>query len=363
MHPTLSRRALGRATLARQLLIDRGDLGVVETVEHVVGLQAQVPAVPYLALWNRITGFTADDLSAAMLDRSVVRMTLMRGTIHTVSARDAYGIRPWVQPMLERLFATTPWGKALRGIELAPMLAAAAELTAETPLTRADLGPLLALRFPDLDGSDLAWAFSYLVPVVQPTPRGVWGRTGKSALTPLTAWLPNEHSKQAAEEIVARFLTAFGPASVADISTWSGLTRLREIVESMDLRRYRNEDGTELFDVPDGLLPDPDTLVPTRFAPEYDNALLAYDDRSRVIADEEHEMLVGGPGGHIGTVLVDGFVRATWALTGRDEISRLTIRQSGKLNRTERKGIEAEGRNLFAFLRPGVEPAITFQDA
>src|SRR3954453_11970887 len=105
MHPTLSRRALGRATLARQLLIDRSELGVVETVEHVVGLQAQVPAVPYLALWNRIAGFTTDDLSAAMLDRSVVRMTLMRGTIHTVSARDSYGIRPWVQPMVERVFA------------------------------------------------------------------------------------------------------------------------------------------------------------------------------------------------------------------------------------------------------------------
>lgn len=363
MHPTLSRRALGRATLARQLLIDRAELGVVETVEHVVGLQAQVPAVPYLALWNRIVGFSPDDLAAAMLDRSVVRMTLMRGTIHTVSAADAYGIRPWVQPMLERVFNNTPWGKALRGIEIAPILAAAAELTADQPLTRADLAPLLALRYPELDGSDLAWAFSYLVPVVQPTPRGVWGKTGKSALTPLAAWLPHEHSKHAAEDIVARFLAAFGPASIADISCWCGMSRLRELVDGMDLRRYRNEDGADLYDVPDGLLPDPDTLVPTRFAPEYDNALLAYDDRSRVIDDAEHEMLAGGPGGHVGTVLVDGFVRATWALTGRDEFSRLTIRQSVRLNRTERKGIEAEGRNLFAFLRPGVEPAITFLDA
>jgi hypothetical protein len=363
VHPTLSRRALGRATLARQLLIDRSEVGVVDAVEHLVGLQAQVPAVPYLALWNRIAGFSTDDLSAAMLDRSLVRMTLMRGTIHTVSAKDAYGLRPWVQPMLERTFGNTPWGKALRGIDLGPAMAAAAELTADAPMTRADLAPLLSLRFPDLDGSDLAWAFSYLVPVVQPTPRGVWGRSGKSALTPVETWLGEQHAKQSAEDIVRRFLTAFGPASVADISSWSGVSRLREIVEDMDLRRFTNEDGAELFDIPDGLLPDPDTMVPPRFAPEYENALLAYDDRSRVIADGEHEMLIGGPGGHVGTLLVDGFVRATWALTGRDELSRLTIRQSVKLNRTERKGIEAEGRNLFAFLRPGVEPAITFLDA
>lgn len=131
----------------------------------------------------------------------------------------------------------------------------------------------------------------------------------------------------------------------------------------MDLRRFTTEDGAELFDIPDGLLPDPDTLVPMRFLPEYENALLTYDDRSRVIADAEHEMLVGGPGGHVGTVLVDGFVKATWALTGHESSTRLTIRQSIKLNRTEQKGIEAEGRNLVGFLRPGAEPAITFLDA
>lgn len=316
-----------------------------------------------LALWNRIAEFRTEDLSTAMVDRAVVRMTLMRGTIHSVSARDAYGLRPWVQPMLERTFATTPWGKALRGIELGPAMKAAVELTTDQPLTRADLAPHLALQFPELEGTDLAWAFSYLVPVVQPTPRGVWGKGGKSALTPLEAWLPSPQPAQAATEIIQRFLTAFGPATIADISSWSGVRRLREIVEGMDLRRFTTEDGAELFDIPDGLLPDPDTLVPMRFLPEYENALLAYDDRSRVIADAEHEMLVGGPGGHVGTVLVDGFVKATWALTGHESSTRLTIRQSIKLNRTEQKGIEAEGRNLVGFLRPGAEPAITFLDA
>src|SRR5262249_45784050 len=135
-HPTLSRRALGRAPLARQLLLERQNLGVVAAVEQVVGLQAQVPAVPYLALWNRLADFSTDDLSRAMLDRTVVRMTLLRGTIHTVSAADAYALRPWVQPMLERVFATTAWGKALRGVDIAPAMAVAAELTAQRPLTR-----------------------------------------------------------------------------------------------------------------------------------------------------------------------------------------------------------------------------------
>ncbi len=362
---TLSRRALGRATLARQLLLERADLGVVQAVEHVVGLQGQVPWVPYLALWNRLAGFSTDDLSRAMLDRSVVRMTLMRGTIHTVSADDARALRPWVQPMLERVFATTPWGKALKGYDIAPALAAAAQLTAEQPRTRAELAPLLTMQFPDFDGTDLSWAFGYLHPVVQPTPRGVWGTAGKSALTPVESWLagvpPTAPASPAA--IVRRFLTAFGPATVADVTTWSGVSRLREAVESLDLRRFRTEEGAELFDVPDGLLPDPDTPAPVRFAPEYENAQLAYDDRSRVIADADHEMLSGGPGGHIGTVLVDGMVRATWAVTGHDEASRLTIRRSGKLTREEQREVESEGRRLLGFVRPGVEPVVSFVDA
>jgi hypothetical protein len=365
VHPVLSRRSLGRATLARQLLLERSDLGVVEAIEHVVGLQAQVPAVPYLALWNRLEGFTADDLSTAMLDRAVVRMTLMRGTIHTVSAGDARALRPWVQPMLERVFATTPWGKALKGYDIAPALAAAAQLTAEQPRTRAELAPLLTMQFPDFDGTDLSWAFGYLHPVVQPTPRGVWGKAGKSALTPVESWLADVPPTAAASpaEIVRRFLTAFGPATVADVTTWSGVSRLREVVESLDLRRFRTEDGAELFDVPEGLLPDPDTPAPVRFAPEYENALLAYHDRSRVIADAEHEMLSGGPGGHIGTVLVDGLIRATWAITGRDETTRLTVRQSVRMNRSETSAIEAEGRRVLGFVRPGVEPVISFVDA
>lgn len=365
VHPVLTRRALGRATLARQLLLERSDLGVVAAVEHVVGLQGQVPWVPYLALWNRIDGFTTDDLSKAMLDRAVVRMTLMRGTIHTVSAADARALRPWVQPMLERVFATTPWGKELRGFDIAPAMAAASEITAETPLTRADLALPLSQRFPDLGGTDLAWAFSYLVPVVQPTPRGIWGHAGKSALTPTEAWLADVPPAPAASpaEIVRRFLTAFGPATVADVTTWSGISRLRELVESLDLCRFRTEDGAELYDVPDGLLPDPDIPAPVRFAPEYENALLAYDDRSRVIADAEHEMLSGGPGGHIGTVLVDGLVRATWAVTGRDETSRLTVRPSGRLTRQERGDVETEGCRLLGLLRPGVEPTIAFVTA
>lgn len=354
MDKPLSRRVLGRATLARQLLLDRVDLPVVGAVEHLVGLQAQVPAVPYLALWNRLAAFTTDDLEKAMTDRDVVRMTLMRGTIHTVSAADARALRPCVQPMLEKVFATTPWGKALRGHEITAAMTAAGTLTAEEPRTRAELAPLLADQFPNLDATSLAWAFSYLVPVVQPTPRGVWGKAGKSALTPVEAWLADTPPTPAAraEEIVLRFLTAFGPASVADLACWSGLSRLREVLEGLELRRFRTEDDGELFDVPDGALPDEDTPAPVRFLPEYENALLAYADRSRVIADAPGEMLVGGAGGHIGTVLVDGLVSATWSITAAREAGLLTVRPSRRLPEAARAEIEDEGARLLAFTRP-----------
>lgn len=355
MDKPLSRRTMGRATLARQLLLHRVDLPVVDAVDHVLGLQAQVPAVPYFALWNRLAPFTTDDLAKAMIERDVVRMTLMRGTIHTVSAADARALRPWVQPMLERVFATTAWGKALRGHDITAAMCAAGELTAEQPRTRADLAPLLAEWFPDLDATALAWAFSYLVPVVQPTPRGLWGRAGKSALTPVDAWLADAPPTAAAraQAIVLRFLTAFGPASVADVACWSGLSRLREVVEGLELRRFRTEDSGELFDVPDGELPDEDTPAPVRFLPEYENALLAYADRSRVIADAPGEMLVGGTGGHIGTVLVDGLVSATWSITGAKDIGLLTVRPSLRLPTTAQAEIQEEGARLLTFARPG----------
>ncbi|WP_345712353.1 winged helix DNA-binding domain-containing protein [Kineococcus glutinatus] len=361
MIPVLSRRALGRATLARHLLLERAPLDPETTVHDLLGLQAQVPAVPYTALWTRLADPDPTAASAALSARRLVRAATLRTTVHTLTAADALLLRPLVQPVMERTFAGTAWGRALRGHDITPVLAHAAALVAERPRTRAELAPLLAGRSGHLDAEALSWAFSYLVPVVQVTPRGLWGASGRAALTTLEHWLgrpvPELERGTALEEVVLRYLRAFGPAAVRDVQAWCGLTRLREVAERLRprLRRFRGEDGAQLWDVPDGVLPGEDVPAPVRFLPEYDNATLGYAHRARVVADAEHIPLQGGPGGAVGTVLVDGLVSATWALhrtAGPGGTALLHVRPSLPLGAAA-GDVETEGERLRAFLAPG----------
>ncbi|TRW47283.1 winged helix DNA-binding domain-containing protein [Georgenia yuyongxinii] len=360
--PVLGRRALGRATLDRQGLLDRTHTSVPDLLERLVGLQGQVPGVPYTALWSRLADFDPATLSAAMADRSVVRAPLMRTTLHTVTARDALALQPLMAPVLARTFASTAWGKRLRGVDLGEAFTVARELVAERPRTRAELGGLLGARFPDLDGTSLGWAFGYLEPVVQATPRGLWRRSGPPAFTTMAAWLGAPPSAMAVSELVRRYLAGFGPASVRDAQAWCGLTRLREVTDTIDLRRYRAEDGTELLDLPDAAVPDPDVPAPVRFLPEYDNALLGYADRSRmgvgplVVSPPTH-----GPGGALGTVLVDGVVAATWMLR-HDDGARLTVTPSGPLGTGARDAVDAEAAAVARFLTTGEEATVVVDD-
>lgn len=365
--PVVTTRALGRATLARQLLLRRERRDVADVVRSLVGLQAQVPAVPYLALWSRLDGFVPEDLAGPMRRRELVRAPLLRTTIHTVTAADALGLRPLVQPVLERTFASTAWGQRLRGHDLTDAFAVAVRLVEERPRTRAELARLLADAVPGPDPVSLSWAFSYHVPLVQPTPRGLWGESGPSALTTYRAWVGADAEPGATtlDEVVLRYLRVFGPASVRDVQAWCGLTRLREVVDRLGdrVRHLRGEDGQALVDVPDGLLPDPDKPAPVRFLPEYDNALLSYADRSRVVHPAPHEPLLGGPGGLVGSVLVDGLVRATWALRRERGTAALEVRRSTPLTPVEADDVEAEGRVLLRFVAPDEDHAVAFTGA
>ncbi|WP_209306531.1 winged helix DNA-binding domain-containing protein [Blastococcus sp. CT_GayMR19] len=356
MIPVLSRRALGRATLARQLLLDRVGRPVDEVLEHLVGLQAQVPLVPHLALWDRLAGYDPGELDRLMTSRRVVRTQLMRTTIHTVTAADALALRPLLQPVLNRTFASTSWGQRLRGQDVGAVVAEAAGLLAERPLGRAALQRELALRHPGLDAEAVAFGVSYWVPWVQPPPRGLWGASGAAVMTTVDAELgPSTGAPMTPEDLVHRYLTAFGPATVRDVQVWCGLTRLREVVERLGprLRRFRGEDGAALVDVPGGPLPDPDTPAPVRFLAEYDNALLSYADRSRVVEEGDHVLLQGGSGGWTGTVLVDGRMRATWAARRDGDTTVLTVRPSVPLPAADRTDVAGEGGRLLEFLAPG----------
>lgn len=364
MADVLGRRALGRATLARQLLLERVDRPVAGALEHLVGLQAQVPRVPHLALWDRLTRYDPGELDALMTRRDVVRTQLMRTTIHTVTAADALAFRPLLQPVLDRTVSSTAWGQRLRGQDVAAVVAEAAELLAATPMGRAQLQRELARRHPGLDAEAVAFCVSYWVPWVQPPPRGLWDGSGAAVMTTLHSWLAGRPAPAGSPaELVRRYLRAFGPATVRDVQAWCGLTKLREVVDRLGdgLRRFRGEDGAELFDVPDGDLPDPDTPAPVRFLAEYDNVVLSHADRSRVVADAHHEPLQGGPGGWVGRVLVDGLLRATWAARREGGTTVLTVRESEALTPVERDDVLAEGARLLSFLAPNRAHDVRFR--
>lgn len=348
----LGTRALARATLARQLLLDRTDGAVLGTVEHLVGMQAQAPLAPYVGLWSRLSDFHPDQLGTLLSDRRVVRIGLMRGTLHLVSAADALELRPIVASVLERGLRTgSPFGRRLGDLDFDLMLAAARELVEERPRSRADLARALGERWPGHDVEALGYAASYLLPLVQLPPRGVWGAGGPTVWTTVEHWLGRSlQARPSVPRMVLRYLAAFGPATVADMQAWCGLTRLREVTDGLGakVREFRDEQGACLLDLPDAPRPDPDLPVPPRFLPEYDNVLLSHADRSRFLAAGRLPPLPPGAGASRGTVLVDGRYEADWRVGPRV----LHVTPLAPLTRAGRAAVAEEGARLLAFLRP-----------
>jgi hypothetical protein len=349
----LSDRALNRATLARQLLVERVVLDVGTAVDALVGLQAQNPHDPYLALWSRLRGFDPTDLSSRIEGRSLVRMVVIRGTIHLVSVADGFGLRPLMQGVLDReLRNHSEYGPLLRDVDLAPVLAFAEPLLASTPLTAPALRAAMEERFPELPAAALAYACRCLLPLVQVPPRGLWGRGGAVRSTTLAAWAGGGAAGDGpavVDDVVLRYLAAFGPATPADFATWSRLQAVRPVFERLrpQLVSLRDERGRELFDVPDGPRPGPDVDAPVRFLPEYDNVLLSHADRSR-FGPEMGKRVVGPRQAYQGAVLVDGGLAAVWR-EPKQPGGPLVVHPLRPLSVRERKAVDAEGEAAAAF--------------
>ncbi|MFE1766027.1 winged helix DNA-binding domain-containing protein [Streptomyces angustmyceticus] len=352
--PVLSARALNRALLDRQLLLRRHRLGVLDAVTRLVGLQAQAPNPPYIGLWTRLDGLALADVAGAIEDRSLTRIAVMRSTVHLVTAQDCRTLRPLTQPALDRdLWVGSGSGKAVKGVvDPAELAAAAREVLADAPLTTAELGEALRRRWPDVAARHLAYAARTLLPLVQVPPRGIWGVGGRTRYATAESWLGEPLvADPSPAGMVLRYLAAYGPATVKDVQTWSGLTRLRPVLDGLRdrLRTFRDTTGNELFDVPGAPLPDPDVPAPVRFLPEFDNILLSHADRGRIIGDEDRRRIFTRNGIVRATFLVDGFVRGMWALDRDRAGAVLRIEPFAPLGAADRAALSEEGARLLAF--------------
>lgn len=356
----LSRRALNRALLARQFLLERSTVSPSKAIDHLVGLQAQIPGNPYVALWSRLEQFEPLALSRLIETRKAVRIALQRSTIHLVTARDAFGIRPLVQPTLERSFKGNH-GKKLPPAELAEIAALGRKLVEEQPRSFASLGALLKKRWPSCASLDLAQAVRTFVPLVQIPPRGLWRGSGQAIHTSVEHWLGETfaRSRLTADELVRRYLGAFGPATVRDAQMWSGLTRLTEVFERLrpKLKTFRDENGGELFDLPNAPRPDEGAVAEPRFLPEYDNVLLGHADRSRILADEHRQLFSGANGNLFGSVLIDGVASARWRIHREAKPERVTllVETVGTLSKETRSRLADEAERLLTFAEAGIE--------
>ena len=354
----LSLRALNRATLARQMLLERRRLTATQAVERLAGLQAQAPNPPYVGLWSRIEGFRREQLTEALRKRRIVRMSTLRATLHLMTAQDALAWRPLLEPVHQRGLLGSNHKKELEGLDRAAVVAAGRALLDEKPRTGAELGQALGLQWTGREPASLAALIRNNLPLVHLPPAGTWNSHQNAVLQPLGDWLGEaaEPAPATQDDLLLRYLAAFGPATMADAGAWSGLTGWKAVAERLRprLRVFAGEDGQELFDLPRAPRPDPDTPAPPRLVAEWDNLLLSHADRGRVLS-ESHRARVFTINGIVrGTVLLDGFVAGVWKIErAKNGAATVVLEAFARWSKADRAGVEKEALDLLAFCSDG----------
>lgn len=347
----LSSRALNRTLLARQLLIKRSNMSTSDALEHLIGMQSQTPNSPYISLWTRIDNFKHETLSQLLVNRNAVRIALMRSTIFLVTKRDCLALRPLIQPVLDRSLKAN-FGRRLKEVDHNELAKISRDLVESQPRTLEELGKLLKEKWEDTDPSALAAAARNLVPLVQIPPRGIWGAKGKAIHASAENWLCSSLVPNfSLESLILRYLKAFGPATISDIQTWSGLFKIRKVIDGLrlQLNTFFDENGNELFDVSDAEFPDIDTPVPVRFLAEFDNILLSHKNRSRIIADEYRSRVFTVNGIIKATFLIDGYVQGIWRIEQKGKSSTLIIEPFKSLLQVDKDELVIEGAKLMDF--------------
>jgi hypothetical protein len=351
----LSLRRLNRALLARQALLARERTDVVAMTERLVGLQAQEPAPPFVGLWSRVEELRREALLDALHDGRIVRATAMRGTIHLLTATDYARHRMVLQPLLRTVLRMPTLRPVAEEVDLDALLALAHALLTEEPRTIAALRAPLHDAFPQVAGEPLAHAARMLLPLVLlPQAGHPDGFPGNARFAPAAALVDAPLRPEGPpDELVRRYLGAFGPATAADVTKWSGLQGAREILARLDgLVTFSDDRDRTLFDLPEAPRPAEDVPAPVRFLPRFDNALLAHADHSRIL-DPAHRRRVFTENGHVhGTVLHDGFAVATWTPALAAGTARIAVAPFRRIPQRAAASIRAEGRRLLRFLAP-----------
>ena len=347
-------RALNRATLARQFLLKREKTKALKAIERLVAMQAQLPRPPFIGLWSRVAGFERKQLAALLERKDVVRGTLLRGTLHVLSAKDFVAFRAVFGPMLEKAITTVLRDRA-KGLDVAKVTAQGAKFLSGGPRTFEEVRAHLVGLNPEVDERALGFAVRCAVQLVQVPVEAAWSFPTDAKFALASAWLGKATgSSTDPRPLVQRYLAAFGPASVADMQTWSGLKDLSAAFEALrpTLVTFEDPRGKELFDLPKAERPDEDVEAPVRFLPDYDNLTLGHADRSRVIADA-HRPLIASKNLQVPPMfLVDGFVAGTWRIERTKAAATLTMKPFEAVAKKTRAALEAEGEALLGFVEP-----------
>jgi hypothetical protein len=365
IYPLLDRTRLNRATLARQLLLERSDLPVVPAMEQIGGLQAQEAASPFIGLWTRLDGFEPGALRQAFAGRTAVKTSLMRVTLHAVSADDYRYLIGALLPMLRG--TDTASRRGVPRPERIPEIAAAAATFAAEPRSNVDLRAFILERT-DGDPLDtpLWWWIRRHLPLIHVPDAVPWSFSRRPVLVTPGSWLGDPLLDEGAAaprtealiHVVRRYLGAFGPASSADLAAWSGMSAINfaaavaELDEGGELERFSDETGRELLDLSDAPRPPADIPAPPRLLPMWDSVLLAFRDRSRVIDDELRPIVIAKNGDVLPTILVDGRVAGFWWAELDGGRTRVVLEPFGRLEQDDLQALEAEAERLARFVEP-----------
>jgi winged helix DNA-binding protein len=352
----LTTTELNRATLERQMLLRREPLDVVSAIERLVAIQAQEPAAPFVALWTRVENFRPETLIEALERREVVKATLMRVTLHLVTAGDYLRLHPAVFPLLQAI-SLTRRGNAVTPVDL-PRLAEVAAAFAAEPRLGAELRDHVAAHAPDEDPEILLWRIRRHVPFIHAPGRSVWGFGPRPRFVAPAAWLEGTFAtlENATDYLVERYITAFGPASTADLMRWSGRSAagLRGAIERLEPRlvHYRSESGKPLVDLTGAPLPPAGTPAPPRLLSMWDSAVIGYADKERIVPAEYRGRIVNKRGDYFPTFLIDGRVAGLWRVDAPASPLRIELLPFKPIPRAPLRDLESEADRLAAFLEP-----------